>query len=1132
MATTAPPVISDKPDDTMNGSFAPSRPDSPVNMEVIAFNVPRRDSLTFAIEGSDFFQVSGATAALLELVKSPFELPHHVPVFEWEEGDAEPLDIRSPAAVDQNQRVHVFVTAGIPEGGAAPGAFSGNLVVTGKSVSFSVPLTGLLIDVDSNMPIGQKYASLGGATFLGETVANPEPAPENNGSIQEFTNGALWDTGEGVFFISRTIYDKWTSASVQSGPGAAGETAVHTLGPPTEDTLPTAEGGQVLSFQGGSIIGLAGQAATVRFPGPVLLVNPDLVVVRDEIVINNDLNGKIQSRGSGAIRLIARKISHAQGVPLNSMGRDVVIIADEYDGNGAFIDARGVAGAAGQPGGKGQKGEADATTLGNRPGGVGGAGGEGAAGSTGGSVRLLCQRIVGAHVVANGGDGGAGGRGGQGGDGGDGRIVGHLDPELIDGTSGGNGGPGGKGGPGGRGGRAVAIFMDASDAPVLEVTGGQGGVGGPGGPRGVKGAKSPDDDSKPGAPGPAQPVGGAPGTAESIPVDADKYWGSVQAELQTGLEDSLPDWADHRLAVGEYLYRKDLLAQALGEFDAVLRLRPQDADAPRLKSQILLKQNILGMAIDLDLIPDFQEYINQFTSFKGDVDDDFNRGIAELLAAVQLDVLKQQVGLQVMAIQRMESDTSTELKSATDAQTAAEKQLQDAQAAVAQVSGQIRAALADMDNHTISFGQVLGTVGEIGGAVLSVAAAIPSGGTSLAALVPDVMALSDSLSENAGPIVDALFQPETTDPGGPDIDKIVGEFQNLNQDGKSFIQNSAVVNFTNLVQNLDHAETDNPQYAALVQRGAQVAHEQYLAERQKAQADQTVIALHDKLISLQNMETVAIKLQMVVSNDQKLIKAAGLQAIRSAQARVDSLLGFAFRAQRSLEISLVKSESGAVRMDSGYVHPDVESDFAEAPESNNDLIAAYTAAYSASWSSLLSPIVLQTEFDNYFKGPNRQIGIGAFSFTDPSILKAFQDTHDFSFSFVFEDLPKKEQFQATIQNVFVSFIGATSSVDFVPCAVGHSGRYEQKMADGTIVTQLLQPKFHNVEAATARLALDGVNFSASTTPLTASQGLAFWGRGVVGIWTVSIDEDEFRLKHVDLTKLSEIQVWVGYQYSA
>src|SRR5215831_1089310 len=107
----------------MNGSFPPSFPESPVNMEVLAFNVPRPDSLTFVIEGSDFFQVSGATAADLRLVKSPFTLPHHVPVFEWKEGPPQALDIDSPASVDQDQRVHVSVTAE----GAAPGAFSANL---------------------------------------------------------------------------------------------------------------------------------------------------------------------------------------------------------------------------------------------------------------------------------------------------------------------------------------------------------------------------------------------------------------------------------------------------------------------------------------------------------------------------------------------------------------------------------------------------------------------------------------------------------------------------------------------------------------------------------------------------------------------------------------------------------------------------------------------------------------------------------------------------------------------------------------------------------------------------------------------------------------------------------------------
>jgi hypothetical protein len=537
-------------------------------------------------------------------------------------------------------------------------------------------------------------------------------APSRN-----FANGALWDTGQGVFFISRTIYDEWSSPAVQSGPGAPGETALHTLGTPTEDTLATAEGGHVLTFRGGSIIELGGQASVI-IPDLILAVATS-VVVRDQIVINNDLNARIQALPGGVIHLIARQISHEQAVPLNAMGRDVVIVADEYDSRGGIIDARRPAGAPGDAGSKGQKGAADATTLGNRPGGVGGPGAVGHAGSAGGSVRLLCQQIITAHVVANGGAGGAGGAGGVGGDGGDGRVVHHLDPESIEGTSGGDGGPGGVGGAGGSGGQAVAIFVNAAAAPVLEVSGGPGGAGGPGGRRGVPGANSPDDDSKPGAPGP-QGVAGAPGVAQNIQVDEDKFWGSVQAELKERAQ----DWASHRLAVGQYYYRrynpgvtdrKDLLKLALREFDAVLRLQPLNADALRLKNQIQLKQNILGLALDLDLIPDFEEYINQFTSFKNDLTDEFNRGIGELLAAIQLDAIKAQVQLTLEATKQLVTDTATEKNNAVDAQKEAAKQLLDAQAAVVKVSGQIQAALADMNNHSISFGNVLGTVAEVGG---------------------------------------------------------------------------------------------------------------------------------------------------------------------------------------------------------------------------------------------------------------------------------------------------------------------------------------------------------------------------------------------------------------------------------
>jgi hypothetical protein len=59
--------------------------------------------------------------------------------------------------------------------------------------------------------------------------------------------------------------------------------------------------------------------------------------------------------------------------------------------------------------------------------------------------------------------------------------------------------------------------------------------------------------------------------------------------------------------------------------------------------------------------------------------------------------------------------------------------------------------------------------------------------------------------------------------------------------------------------------------------------------------------------------------------------------------------------------------------------------------------------------------------------------------------------------------------------------------------------------------------------------LGGVNFG-SDPPLTAPQSLAFWGRGVAGLWDVTIPQSEFDLAPPDLSGLSEIQVWTGYQF--
>jgi len=74
-----------------------------------------------------------------------------------------------------------------------------------------------------------------------------------------------------------------------------------------------------------------------------------------------------------------------------------------------------------------------------------------------------------------------------------------------------------------------------------------------------------------------------------------------------------------------------------------------------------------------------------------------------------------------------------------------------------QTTSEIEAALAEMRESEFSFGDFLGTVAEIGVAIVSVAAAIPSGGASLVALVPAMVALADTAIADAEPIAKALL---------------------------------------------------------------------------------------------------------------------------------------------------------------------------------------------------------------------------------------------------------------------------------------------------------------------------------------------------------------------------------------
>ena len=91
------------------------------------------------------------------------------------------------------------------------------------------------------------------------------------------------------------------------------------------------------------------------------------------------------------------------------------------------------------------------------------------------------------------------------------------------------------------------------------------------------------------------------------------FWGRFCSDG----EQAALEWADYRLRVGEYFFcaykpglpkLNNYLELALGEFNAVLALAPNHPRATQLKKQILANQNILGMARDYDLVPDFPRY--------------------------------------------------------------------------------------------------------------------------------------------------------------------------------------------------------------------------------------------------------------------------------------------------------------------------------------------------------------------------------------------------------------------------------------------------------------------------------------------------------------------------------------------
>jgi hypothetical protein len=159
---------------------------------------------------------------------------------------------------------------------------------------------------------------------------------------------------------------------------------------------------------------------------------------------------------------------------------------------------------------------------------------------------------------------------------------------------------------------------------------------------------------------------------------------------------------------------------------------------------------------------------------------------------------------------------------------------------------------------------------------------------------------------------------------------------------------------------------------------------------------------------------------------------------------------------------------------------------------------------------------------------------------DQPSLDAFRVNNRVSFSLVLGappenqfDLPANQfylpanQFELKVEALHVALVGATSTKGVLNTFVRHGGRYLMVTREGFDADQLLEPHSALAPAQFTRLQITG-------TPVSNGMGgelnsVSFWGRGLGGEWEISIQQDDRIADNVDLSGLTEIQIWIATQ---
>ena len=138
----------------------------------------------------------------------------------------------------------------------------------------------------------------------------------------------------------------------------------------------------------------------------------------------------------------------------------------------------------------------------------------------------------------------------------------------------------------------------------------------------------------------------------------------------------------------------------MGEFEAVLKLDPANLEAARFLGQISANQNVLGLANDLDVTPDFNTYRDAFRDWYPVFDSLYRSAISSLLANVQLEGEAANLTARISSIQNGERALQLDVDAATLGQVAG-KELDHAKIQLAELQRQIQEAHDEMQHHDV-----------------------------------------------------------------------------------------------------------------------------------------------------------------------------------------------------------------------------------------------------------------------------------------------------------------------------------------------------------------------------------------------------------------------------------------------